>query len=149
MTSLLIMLWNDILKQFEVNLLAPNVDLSWHEYVSNLEQLCLPLHVTQLNFISHRLLGNVKATFCVRFLHLRVIRGSNCMHFFCLVCSKCMSASTVLILEHSSLLYLCVAECRSVYSTVKYEWPSESFSVAYTQKLEISTKIDVYSYRRA
>jgi len=60
-----------------------------------------------------------------------------------------MPASTVLILEHSSLLCLSVAECRSVSSIVKYEWPSESFSVAYTQKLEISTKIDVYSYRRA
>jgi len=93
---------------------------------------------------------NVKVALCVRFLHLRAIRDPNCMPFFSSRhCSICMSASIVLILEHSSLLCLSVAECRSVYSTVKYEWPSKRFSVAYTQKLEISTKIDVYSYRWA
>ena len=116
----------------------PNVDFSWREYVSNLEGFCSPLHVTQLNFVSLTLLGNVKAALCLRFLHLRAIRDSNCMPFFSSrLCSICMSASTLLIIEHSYLLCLSVAECTSVYSTVKYEWPTESFSVVYTQKLDM------------
>ena len=75
-----------------------------------------PCKLESYIFSSRSLPGNVKAALCVRFLHLWAIRDLNCMPFFSSrLCSNYMPASTVLILEHSSLLCLSVAECRSVF----------------------------------
>ena len=99
----------------------PNVDLTWREYVSNLEGLCSPLHVAELYFFKLCLRRNAKTAVWLRFPHLlRMIGDLKGMPFFFYHTSAgmyvCINSSK--LRTQGPHLFLSIAECRSVISTV-------------------------------